>query len=98
MPMRLAKRIGWTCLLVRLRSPTLGTQQPQKRRHTVQLIDVIRTGVAGESKNAHTFQAGFAQLLHAAWPPTKHRLAGEAERGDEVIGRLGRAGKGAGED
>src|SRR5262245_31802988 len=75
------------------RSPASRTHQTQKRGHTVQLIDVIRTRVAGESKNAHPLQASLAQLLHAAGSPAQHRLAGEAKRSDEVVGRLGRTGE-----
>src|SRR4051812_7599974 len=54
--------------------------------------------VAGEAEQLEPTGAGFAELLHADWTPTKHRRPANAECVEQPVGRLRRAREGAGED
>ena len=54
-------------------------QHLQEMGQGVQVIDVIRRGIAREAHHEKTVLANFAQLLHAARPPSQHRRLLQAE-------------------
>ena len=54
-------------------------QHLQEVGQSVQMIDVVRRGIAREAHHEKTALANFAQLLHAARPPSQHRRLLQAE-------------------
>ena len=54
-------------------------QHLQEVGQGVQVVDVIRRGIAREAQHEKTILANFAQLLHAARPPSQHRRLLQAE-------------------
>ena len=54
-------------------------QHLQEMGQGVQVIDVIRRGIAREAQHEKTILANFAPLLHAARPPLQHRRLLQAE-------------------
>ena len=54
-------------------------QHLQEMGQGVQVIDMIRRGIAREAHHEKTVLANFAQLLHAARPPSQHRRLLQAE-------------------
>ena len=73
-------------------------EPPKKLGQPVQLVDVIRRGVAGEAHDLEAALLHLAELLHAARAPAQHRSAMQTERSDEMVGGFGGARERAGED
>ncbi len=54
-------------------------QHLQEMGQSVQVIDVVRSGIARETEHGKTTLADFAQVLHAARSPLQHRRLLQAE-------------------
>jgi len=64
----------------------------------MQLINVIRRGIAGIADQQKFALPYLAELLSSHRPPLDHRAAGETQLLEQIIGRLCRADVGARED
>src|SRR4051812_12095391 len=73
-------------------------KSPQPLGESLEVIDVIGRGIAGEASQFEITGANAAELLHAEGTPAQNRSAMQAELGDEEVSGLGGAGEGAGED
>ena len=60
----------------------------QKPVESLNVVHMISSCVAGESKNLEMIFAGKAQLLHPERPPLEDRLSLDGEGSEQIVGRF----------